>query len=286
MKIYTLVGKAGTGKSYRAMNLCREYNIDGIIDDGLFIYKSTVIEGVSAKRVETKIGAIKTALFMKDDIREKVVEAIKEKNPDSLLILGTSVDMTNHIIEKLELLGKIESEEELEKAIAAADITRIFIEDIATEEEIETAQQQRYNQGKHVIPAPALQLKSNFAGYFMSPLKSLRLLRGKETETSEKTVVRPVYSYLGEYYIKEKAIDDIIRCAADETEGVHHVIHISHVKSTPETYSLSLLICCDRGRNLWDAAMDFQQKTADMIEKMTAFNVSRIDVEIRSIYNS
>ena len=33
------------------------------------------------------------------------------------------------------------------------------------------AHKQRNEYGKHVIPAPALQLKRTFAGYFMDPLK-------------------------------------------------------------------------------------------------------------------
>jgi ABC-type glutathione transport system ATPase component len=50
MKVYALVGKSGTGKSYQAQNLCRELKIKGIIDDGLFIYENKVISGISAKR--------------------------------------------------------------------------------------------------------------------------------------------------------------------------------------------------------------------------------------------
>ena len=37
MRIYTLVGKSGTGKSFHAMDLCRKENIESIIDDGLYI---------------------------------------------------------------------------------------------------------------------------------------------------------------------------------------------------------------------------------------------------------
>ena len=79
MDVYTLVGKSGTGKSYHAMNLCKSLGIEGIIDDGLFIYKNSVIAGVSAKRDATKIGAIKTALFKNDAIRDSVVKAIKKQ---------------------------------------------------------------------------------------------------------------------------------------------------------------------------------------------------------------
>ena len=48
MKVYALVGKSGTGKSYRAMSLAAAKNINAIIDDGLFISAGQVIAGSSA----------------------------------------------------------------------------------------------------------------------------------------------------------------------------------------------------------------------------------------------
>ena len=103
MDVYTLVGKSGTGKSFHAMNLCKKLNIEAIIDDGLFIYKNTVIAGTSAKRAATKVGALKVALFNNESQRKEVADAIKEKNPASILVLGTSVGMVDRIISKLEL---------------------------------------------------------------------------------------------------------------------------------------------------------------------------------------
>ena len=35
MKVYGLIGKSGTGKSFQAVNLCKQLNIESIIDDGL-----------------------------------------------------------------------------------------------------------------------------------------------------------------------------------------------------------------------------------------------------------
>lgn len=93
MKVYALVGKSGTGKSYQAMNLCREKDIESIIDDGLYIYKTEAMGGMSAKREPTKVGAIKTALFSKDDHRDEVTKLIEDTNPQSILLLGTSDGM-------------------------------------------------------------------------------------------------------------------------------------------------------------------------------------------------
>ena len=66
MKVYALVGPSGTGKSHRARVLSREYGISLIIDDGLLVWDGKVLAGKTAKKAETKVGAIKTALFYEE----------------------------------------------------------------------------------------------------------------------------------------------------------------------------------------------------------------------------
>lgn len=265
MEVYTLVGKSGTGKSFHAMNLCKRLGIEAIIDDGLFIYKNRVIAGSSAKRESTYIGAVKTALFHKDENRDQVAEAIKREKPDSILVLGTSDGMVNKIIARLGLPELPEDSQ-----------NRIRIEHITTEEERKAAYVQREILGKHVIPAPAMQLKRSFSGYFMDQLK---FFRGKELE---RTVVRPTFSYMGEYFVAEKVIDDIIMCLAYNTASISKVIHITQIPEA-EAYKLKIAIKVRRGFPIWESAMDFQTEVEKQVEKMTAFNVTEIDLEVRGV---
>ena len=226
MEIYTLVGKSGTGKSFHAVGQCQKYDIEAIIDDGLFIYKGAVLAGISAKKSETKIGAIKVALFLDEKIREQVKKEIRRKKPKSLLLLGTSDDMVNKLLLTLELV----TEDELSK------VHRIYIEDITTEEERETAREERVVKGKHVVPAPSMQLKRSFSGFFMDPL---RVFRGMDVGmAAERTVGRPPFSYQGEYFVEDKVLDDIIRCVCDVIPEVSRVIHIGHALKT-EAYTFS-----------------------------------------------
>jgi len=264
MIIYTLTGKSGTGKSYHAMEIAKENQIDGIIDDGLFIYHNMVMEGVSAKKSQTKIGAVRTALFEKDDIRNKVIESIKSANPKSLLILGTSDEMTDIIMEKLEL--------------NVDEVRRLYITDLTTEEDREIAHEQREKLGKHAIPAPSLQLKRNFAGYFLDTLR-----RGKGRAAQERTVVRPSFSYLGNYIINERAINDIIHIVVRDTPGISKVVYISYLDSSPEQYSVQIAVKLRHGYPAWESAMLFQKSVQNMIESMTAFNVLKVDIEIRGV---
>ena len=37
------------------------------------------------------------------------------------------------------------------------------------------------------------------------------------------------------------------------------------------------------GYPIWETAMDYQSKLAEVIENMTAFNVERIDVEVKGM---
>ncbi|MCI8348829.1 MAG: hypothetical protein HFE74_05235 [Firmicutes bacterium] len=269
MEIYTLVGKSGTGKSFHAMNLCKKLDIEAIIDDGLFIYKNSVIAGISAKRASTKIGAVKVALFNDDSIRRQVTDAIQLKKPASILILGTSDGMVNKIIQRLGL-----------PELAPDSLRRIKIEDITTEEERRTAHDQRENLGKHVIPAPSMQLKRTFSGYFMDPL---RFFRGKDQgAASERTVVRPTYSYMGEYFVAERVVDDIVTCLARLTPSIGRVISVVQ-SSNADAYKLKIAVKIKRGYPIWESAIAFQEEIEKQIERMTAFNVTEIDLEIRGI---
>ena len=204
MKIYALVGKSGTGKSYQAINLCREKQIESIIDDGLFIFHNNDVVGNSAKREPTKVGAIKTALFTDDEHQKVVMEAIKEAAPASILIIGTSEKMVGRIRDRLELPEISEM---------------IHIEDITTETQRAYARKQRENQGKHIVPVPSAKLKKTFSGYFMTPIRRFRIFGGRR-EDEEKTVVRPTFSYLGEFLIAPQVITDIVTLTGEALPGV------------------------------------------------------------------
>jgi len=268
MKVYALIGKSGTGKSFQAVNLCKELNIESIIDDGLFICRNKVVAGISAKRQMTKVGAVKTALFHTDEHMEDVKQGIAKTKPLSILVIGTSDGMVDKIVKRLEL-PKIKK--------------RIYIDDITTEEQRELAQKHRNEMGEHVIPAPTFQLKRQFSGYFMIPMRMFRRQWGSGfRDVMEKSVVRPTYSYLGEYKISEKVMADIVECVKRESESVMTIgrVAISQVQEGIEIYIAANF---RYGVNLPETAKAFQSDVAEQIEEMTAFNVSRLDLEIKGI---
>lgn len=267
MEVYGLVGKSGTGKSYQAMNLCKEMNIESIIDDGLFILGNSILEGISAKRQNSKVAAIKTALFTNEEHRQAVADKIKEVLPKNILILGTSEKMIYRIVERLEL----------------PEMKRIIrIEEITTEEERETAKKQRHELGKHIIPVPTFQLKREFSGYFLDPLRIIRGWRGGKASISEKTVVRPTYSYLGEYSISDKVIGDVIYYLGEKTDGVDSVAKVS-IENSEDGIRISIHLICKFGFRVIDVAKELQRNVSKKVATMTAFHIKSVDIDIKGL---
>lgn len=268
MKVYALVGKSGTGKSYQAGNLCRDIGIESIIDDGLYIYKINSIFGKSAKEAPTMIGAIKTALFTEESHRDEVAQAIADTRPESILVIGTSDGMVARIAARLGLpkIGQI-----------------IYIDDITTEEDRETAHKQRTVQGKHVVPVPQVHLKKRFSGYFMVPLrKFLAWGTGREEGDNEKTVVRPTYSYLGEYYISEQVIEDIVTIIGDELPGVTRILNVAAEKHSGEL-RVKITANFNTDEKIIETAKRMQEKCAYRLEEMTAFAIDQINIQVKDI---
>ncbi len=269
MQTIGFVGTSGTGKSYRSLYVAQQNQIKYIIDDGLLLDAKSVIAGKSAKREATKIASVKRALFTEQEHIDEVKKAIKKNEIDKILILGTSVKMISHIANALDL----------------PEISRfIHIEDVATPEEIALAQRVRREQGKHVIPVPTFEIKKDFSGYFIDKIK-IFLKYGKnqqDTFHTEKTVVRPTYSYLGEYHISNQVILSLAKFETEKTPDVAQHLKTT-VVSRPEGVLLTIEISVNLGKHMEYIAQDVQKAVKNSIEHFTSINVLKIDVIIKSI---
>jgi len=268
IKVYAFVGPSGTGKSYRAQMVAGEYDIHYIIDDGLFIKDNEVIAGNSAKKAPTKIETVKHALFLTEEEKQEIKKAIKKYKPESILILGTSDNMVMKIAENLGL-PKIEK--------------TIYINEIATQEEMETAKRIRKTQGKHVIPVPTFEIKKDFSGYILDPLQIFKTKgRGKEPYISEKSIIRPTFSYLGNFTISDVVFKQIVEYLASKTDFIDKIIK-TRVDKFPEGPYIYMEVVVNYGANIMKGLSEFKEKSKKEIEKLTTMNVQKIDIIAKSI---
>ena len=224
--------------------------------------------------------AMRTALFNYDDHRESVKAAIAEYDPATLMIIGTSDRMTDLVADQLGI-GPIEE--------------RIYIEDVTTPEEREIAKHFRQDEGEHVIPAPVGQLRRDFAGYFMDPIKSfINMARGnavqddKKTEDEDpddRTVVRPTFSYFGSFTISEQVIRDIIRIAAEKYDS--HIVVVDRMNNgKQQNMTVTIDVMAVRDPESVDKCIGLQKDVFDALSSMTAFTIESVNVRIRDIVGS
>ena len=269
MQTIAFVGPSGTGKSHRAIAVAKANRVDAFIDDGLLISGTRVLAGVSAKREATRVASVKRALFTKADHVNDVKRAIKSNNISKIMILGTSDGMVERIA----------------KALGLPPIEHtIRIEDISTPEEIQLAQDIRNNQGKHVIPVPTFEIKKDFSGYFLHPSRLFQKNMDMENDryTEDKSIVRPTFSYMGDYEISDRVVVQAAEYEAKKNPAIYKVNSIN-VRKTNHGVHLDMMVTVRYGYNLNSVCKSVQYRIEKNVEKYTSINVRRVHIYIKGI---
>lgn len=269
IRIVAFIGPSGTGKSHRAQMVAKSKGISYIIDDAILIHDNKVVAGTSAKRANTRIESVKRALFSFDGQAEEMRAAIEEKNPDAILILGTSDDMVEKIVKNLGLPEISE---------------RIYIQDVSSQQEMELARSIRMSEGKHVIPVPTFEIKKDFSGYLVDPLQIFKW-KGKGTAPfmTEKSIIRPTFSYLGNYTISDNVLRNIIEYASRDIEGIYKIQKIK-IENYPDGLIAYIEVVLEYGHNLPDVMKVLKEKAKKDIDKLTAMNVLDIQITAKGLH--
>ena len=263
IKVYAFVGPSGTGKSYRAQMVAGEYDIKYIIDDGILVKNNDIVAGSSAKKAPTKIETVRRALFKNEEQRKEMIKAFNKLKPKSVLILGTSDKMVKEIAQNLEL-------PQIEKTI--------YITDVATEEEINNAKRVRTTEGKHVIPVPTFEIKKDFSGFLLDPLQIFKSKgSGEKPYISEKSIIRPTFSYMGNYTISDTVFRQIIEYIASKTDSITDIIRV-RVNKTENGPLIYVEAEVKYGFNLMTELKKFKEKCIREIERQTTMNVVEMKV--------
>ncbi|WP_033169606.1 Asp23/Gls24 family envelope stress response protein [Selenomonas sp. ND2010] len=274
MDVIALVGPSGTGKSHRALVVAHDNHADAIIDDGILIKDGKILAGHSAKKEQSKIMAVRRAIFVLPGHAEEVRAAIDEAKPHRILILGTSENMVHKIA----------------KALRLPSIAKIInIADVASKQEMEKAQYYRLKQGKHIIPVPTIELKPHFSGYLVDPLQTFfKRSSTKRRRLGEKSIVRPVFSYYGKLSIDDSAIKAIIRHVVMKQAAFTKIggLQVEHLMQNGE--DMGLRISCDvvltYGNHIPTLIRQVQKEIRDAVEFMTGMVVHEVNIRVKALY--
>lgn len=271
--VYALVGGSGTGKSYRAKLIAQKHGLEAIIDDGLLIRDDKILAGHSAKKEKTYLGAVRVALFDEKKHRDEIAKTIQKLKIKKILILGTSEKMVNKIASRLQLPvpSKI-----------------IKIEEIATQEEINTAIRSRNVEGKHVIPVPAIEVKRDYPKIFYNAVRVTfgntikNLVTPNNSKRFEKSVVRPEFSKKGRVSISEAALTQWVMHCIDEFDKDVRIKKLV-IKTNDRGYKFIITIDVPFGTQLSGKINDMQQYIIKNIEQHTGILIEEVSIVIDKI---
>ncbi len=274
MDVYALIGHSGTGKSHHAPVLATKHKIEYIIDDGLLIKGNSNLAGRSAKRESTRYGAIKRAVFKDPEHARQVREKLELIKPEKVLILGTSRRMTEVIAENLGLPKP----------------TFIYnIEEVSSPESIKQALTLRAKDNRHVIPLPTFAIKKEFPGYLIDPLRSFfSLPPAKTTDVPvERSVIRPIFSNLGNFYIAEHVIIDLAKYLVSNIPGVYKVLELE-LENGRKKVVLKIELAIDLAylpeMRLDKLLHEIQQTVKEVVEYRTGFYLDEVNVYAKKLH--
>lgn len=260
------VGAAGTGKSQRAQVVAASIGADYIIDDGLVIYKGSIVCGRSAKSERNQVSAIRRAMFEFDDHRREVQAFFESAGNVLIMVIGTSEGMVCKILSKL----KMPPPERI-----------VRIEEVSSAEEITKARNERFKKGQHVIPVSHVLVRRNFAGKLVGRLRVF--WKSKNNREGEKTIVRPPYSFLGDVHIEPEAIEQMANFIAGHTAQVDRVISLNVTHDGKGIIIEANIAVSPGDKNFRAIAVLVRERVSVSIRYFTGLDVKRVDVNIAEV---
>lgn len=272
MRTVGLSGKSGSGKSFKALSVANDNNIRLVVDDGLLIRDGKVLAGKSAKKEKSRYGSTLRAIFNDPDHSKEVAEAIKRSGENGILVLGTSEKMVNLISERIGVSPVVE---------------HIHIEDVSTTDEIKTANIMRSKYGKHIIPVPEIEIKRTFSGYLLDPISSLKKIAGDifDKNNNERTIIRPKYSYIGDFDISENVLCKIASYETSQVSGVASVSKTSYLE-TNLSIGFRIDVVLEYGMVFKEICTEIQNRVIKAIDDSASIYIDFVDVNVTGVFVS
>jgi len=268
ISVLAFVGPAGTGKSERALSVARENAVDYIIDDGLIIARGQIMAGKSAKTEKNMVRAIRRAIFSYPEHRQNAINFLSSKAPCRILVLATSEDMLQKIIKALCLPGPDRI---------------IYISEVSTRREIESALRERREKRQHTIPVSFTQIQRRFAGKLVRQIKGM-FRWGKD---DPKTVVKPPFSFSGEVIIEENVLYTIARYLLSYGDRVKKIKELE-IESDSSTGSISVEVVINissspKKHSVFEIAKKLQRKVKRGLGYYTGIEIKKVDIKIDEV---
>ena len=113
----------------------------------------------------------------------------------------------------------------------------------------------------------------------MDPLK---IFEKKDKKYHEKSIIRPTFSYLGNFYISDKVIKDVIMYTTKDIEGVTRLIRVN-IEKFIDGINLYLDINVQYGYSIPKVSKTLQDTITKEVVYATGINIFGINVKVKGI---
>ena len=107
--------------------------------------------------------------------------------------------------------------------------------------------------------------------------------KGQKPYISEKSIIRPTFSYMGKFTISDLVFRQILEYLASQTPAIYKILK-TRVENYGEGVKLYMEVTIVYGYNVVEGIKGFKQKARKEIEKLTAMNVVELDVVAKNLY--
>lgn len=126
--------------------------------------------------------------------------------------------------------------------------------------------------------------KKIFHGYLLDPLQIFKS-KGKNLKPyiSEKSIIRPTFSYLGNFKISDTVFRQIIDYLSSKSKAIYKInkVRTDNLEDGVYIYVEVVIIY---GYNVLEELKNFKKKCQNEIEKLTAMNVIKLEIVAKGMY--
>ena len=107
--------------------------------------------------------------------------------------------------------------------------------------------------------------------------------KGQKPYIAEKSIIRPTFSYLGNFTISDSVFKEIVEYLASKMPEIHKIIK-TRVNNTLEGPIIYMEVSVVYGYNVVECLSELKRRAKKEIENLTAMNLQSIDVVAKNIY--
>jgi uncharacterized alkaline shock family protein YloU len=145
----------------------------------------------------------------------------------------------------------------------------------------------RVTEGKHVIPVPTFAIKKDFSGYLLDPLQIFKSTGfGNKPYVAEKSIIRPTFSYMGNFKISDTVFKQIIDIIVEKNDSIYKVTRCIIKKHEELNDGIYIYIeaIIEYGFNVIQSIEKLKRDIVKEIEYLTAMNVLSTQIIAKDVH--